>query len=103
MPGGRNVPREGGNKTAAKKTAVKKAQKKVVVKKPQKKEVVKKSKKKDNRKRQLSQVSKVQSPPAKRRTTSLQHQRKPHSNAHRFQVEFTVAWKWMRKTSSRSG
>merc|ERR1719317_408312 len=70
MPGGRNVPREGGNKTAAKKTAVKKAQKKVVVKKPQKKEVVKKSKKKDNRKRQLSQVSKVQNPPTKKRNNS---------------------------------
>jgi len=83
MPGGRNVPRESGNKNETKKTAVKKPQKKVVVKKvtkkvvkkatpvkkPQKKEV-KKSKKKDNRKRQLSQVSKVQNPPAKKKNVA---------------------------------
>jgi len=86
LPGGRNVPTEGGSKKEAKKSVVKKAVKKPVVKKvvkksqpvkkpqaakkPKKKVEVKKPKKKDNRKRQLSQVSKVQSPPAKKKNNA---------------------------------
>jgi len=88
LPGGRNVPTEVGGKTEAKKTVAKvvkkpvakKAQKKAD-KKPQpvkkaqaakksQKKVVKKPKANDNRKRQLSQVSKVQNPPAKKKNNT---------------------------------